>query len=70
MEKSWNLKNEFLILMKRHRYAAAFQNPTNMYVDVEVMEFFDRVMEKSWNFVAKISWQPCMVVNISITENP
>ena len=28
-------------------------------VDEEVMEFYDMVMEKSWNFVAKISWQPC-----------
>ncbi len=26
--------------------------------DWEVMEFHDKVMEKSWNFVAKISWQP------------
>ena len=26
----------------------------------EVMEFFYMVMEKSWNFVAKISWQPCI----------
>ena len=24
-----------------------------------VMEFCDTVMKKSWNFVAKISWQPC-----------
>ncbi len=24
------------------------------------MEFYDTVMEKSWNFVAKISWQPCL----------
>ncbi len=24
------------------------------------MEFCETVMEKSWNFVAKISWQPCM----------
>ncbi len=30
----------------------------NVYVDIEVMEFFETVMEKSWNFVAKISWQP------------
>ena len=34
--------------------------PTTMYVDIEVMEFCDTVMEKSWNFVAKISWQPCI----------
>ena len=33
--------------MNRRRYAAAFQNPTNMYVDIEVMEFCDTVMEKS-----------------------
>ena len=60
MEKSWNLTNKFLILMNRRRYAAAFQTPTNMYVDIEVMEFCDTVMEKSWNFVVKISWQPCL----------
>ncbi len=59
MEKSWNLTNIFLILMNRRRYAAAFQNPINMYVDIEVMGFCDTVMEKSWNFVATISWQPC-----------
>ena len=57
-KKSWNLTNKFLILMNRRRYAAAFQNPTNMYVDIEVMEFCDTVMEKSWNFVEKISLQP------------
>ncbi len=57
MEKSWNLTSKFLILMNRRRYAC--QTPTNMYVDIEVMEFCDTVMEKSWNFVAKISWQPC-----------
>ena len=45
--------------MNRRRYAAAFQNPTDVYVDEEVMEFCDTVMEKSWNFVATISWQPC-----------
>ncbi len=45
--------------MNRRRYAAAFHNPTNMYVDIEVMEFCDTVLEKSWNSVAKISWQPC-----------
>ncbi len=60
MEKSCNLTNKFLILMNQRCYAAAFQNPTKMYVDIEVMEFFDTVMEKSWNFVVKISWQPCM----------
>ena len=59
MEKSWNVTNKFLILMSRRRYAAAFQNTTNMYVDIEVMEFCDTVLEKSWNFVAKILWQPC-----------
>ncbi len=48
MEKSWNLTSKFLILMNRRRYAAAFQTPTNMYVDKEVMEFCDTVMEKSW----------------------
>ncbi len=58
MEKSWNLTNKFLILVIRRRYAAAFQNPINMYVDIEVMEFCDTVMEKSWNFVVRISWQP------------
>ena len=26
------------------------------------MEFCDTVMEKSWNFVATISWQPCVKV--------
>ncbi len=25
-----------------------FQNPTNMFVDIMVMEFCDMVMEKSW----------------------
>ena len=25
----------------------------------QVVEFYDTVMKKSWNFVAKISWQPC-----------
>ena len=59
MEKSGNLTNKLLILMNRRRYAAAFQNPTIMYVDIEVMELCDTVMEKSWIFVAKISWQPC-----------
>ncbi len=48
MEKSWNLTNTLLILMNRCRYVAAFQDPTNMYVDIEVMEFCDTVMEKSW----------------------
>ena len=60
IEKSWNLTNKFLILKNQGRYAAAFQNPTTMYVDIDVMEFCDMVMEKSWNFVAKISWQPCL----------
>ncbi len=60
MEKSWNLTNKFLILMNRRRYAAAFQNPTNMYVDIGVMEFCNTVMEKIWNFLANISWQPCI----------
>ncbi len=32
-EKSWNFTNKFLILIDRQRYAAAFQNPTDMYVD-------------------------------------
>ena len=70
MEKSWNFKiraeshgkvmefDKFLILMNRRRYSAAFQNPTYMYVDIEVIEFCDTVMEKSWKFVVKISWQP------------
>ncbi len=63
MEKSLNLTSKFLILMNRHCYAAAFQTPTNMYVDIEVMEFCDTVMEKSWkirefcreDFVATLS---------------
>ncbi len=59
MEKSWNFTNKFLILMNRRRYAATFHNPTDVYVNQEVMEFCDTVMEKSWNFVATISWQPC-----------
>ncbi len=29
-----------------------------MYVDIEVIEFCDTDMEKSWNFVMKILWQP------------
>ncbi len=41
------MTNKFLVLMNRRRYAAAFQNPTNMYADIEVMEFCDTVMEKS-----------------------
>ncbi len=48
MEKSWNMTNKFLILINRRRYAAAFQNSTSMYVDIEVIEFCDTVMEKSW----------------------
>ncbi len=32
-KRSWNLINKFLILMNWHRYAATFQNPTNVYVD-------------------------------------
>ena len=47
MENSWDLTNKLLILMNRRRYVAAFQNATNMYVDIEVMEFCDMVMEKS-----------------------
>ena len=42
MEKSWSLTKKFLILFKLRRYAAAFQNPTNMYVNTE-----------SWNFVIR-----------------
>ncbi len=49
----------FLILMNRRRYAATFQNPTDVYANKEVMEFFDTVMEKSWDFVTTIPWQPC-----------
>ncbi len=37
----------------------AFQDPTVVYVDQEVMEFFYTVLEKSWNFVTTISWQSC-----------
>ena len=48
MEKSWNVTNKFLILTNRRWYTAAFQNPSNIYIDIEVME-------KSWNFVTKIS---------------
>ncbi len=48
MEKSWNFTNKFLILMNRRRYAATFQNPTDVYVNLQVMEFCDTVMEKSW----------------------
>ncbi len=33
MEKSWNFTDKFLILMNRRRYAAAFQNPADVYVD-------------------------------------
>ncbi len=58
MERSWNLTDKLSILVNRCRYAAPFQNLTNMHVYIEVMEFCDTVMEKSWNFVAKISWQP------------
>ena len=36
---------KFLILMNRHRYAAAFKNSADMYVDQEVMQFCDTVME-------------------------
>ena len=31
------------------------------------MEFFDTVMEKSWNVVATISWQPCTAVSMCST---
>ncbi len=58
MEKSWNLTSKFLILMNRHRYAAAFQNPTNMYVDIEVMEFCETVMEKSWSLSRRFRGNP------------
>ncbi len=27
----------------------------------EVMEFYDTIMKKSWNFVTKISRQPCVI---------
>ena len=33
--------------MNRRRYAEAFQTPTTLYVDIEVIEFCDTVMEKS-----------------------
>ena len=55
-----------IVLSHNHRRVLSlivkkkFQNSTNMYVDIEVMEFSDTVMEKSWNFVATILWQPCM----------
>ena len=61
MEKSWNFEirakshgkvmefdKKFCILMKRGRYATGFQNPSGVYVDEEVMDFCDSVMEKSW----------------------
>ena len=35
-------------------------------VDLDVIEFCDshgKIMEKSWHFVAKISWQPCQIVD-------
>ena len=56
MGKSWNLTNRFCILTNQRRYATAFQSQNNMYVDLQVMEFCNLVMKKSWNFVAKISW--------------
>ena len=59
MGKSWNFTSEFLILMNWRRYVATFQNPTDVYVNKEVLEFCDTVMEMSWNFVATITWQPC-----------
>ncbi len=71
MENSWDLTNKLLILMNRRRYVAAFQNATNMYVDIEVMEFCDMVMEKSWNFVVKISWQPwfkCIIFCVYVCD--
>ncbi len=37
--------HKFLILIDRRGFAAAFQNPTNMYVDIE-----------AWNFVIR-SWK-------------
>ncbi len=36
--------------MNRRRYATAFQTPTNMYVDIEVMEFVIR----SWKSHGKV----------------
>ncbi len=33
MEKSWNFTNKFSILMNRRRYAATFQNSTDVYVN-------------------------------------
>ncbi len=63
MEKSWNFdiraKSHGKVLEFDKLFLTAFQNPTNVCVDIEVMEFCYEVMEKSWNFVAKISWQPC-----------
>ncbi len=58
MEKSWNLTNKFLFLMNRRRYAAAFQNPTNMYVDIE-----------SWNFVIR-SWKSHGILSRRFRGNP
>ncbi len=68
MEKSWNFwKFEiFWNIWKSHgnfyQYSGVARSPTNMYVDIEVMEFCDKVMEKSWIFVAKIPWQPCAAI--------
>ncbi len=33
VRSSWNCSNKFLIEMNWHRYTAAFQNPTDVYVD-------------------------------------
>ncbi len=33
MEKSWNFRNKFLILTNLHCYGAAFQNPTDVFVN-------------------------------------
>ena len=72
MEKLWNFEigaKSHGKAMNRRRYVAAFQDPTNMYVDIEVVEFYDTVMEKSWIFFAKISWQPCVTCTASIGDN-
>ncbi len=63
MEKSWNLTNKFLTLVKWHCYAAAFQNPASMYImdfcDILtsrffVMDFCDMVNNKGSNLTTHV----------------
>ncbi len=42
-------------------YGTAFLSLQRIYVNRDVMEFGDLVMEKSWNLIMEISWQQCQL---------